>query len=337
MADHEAGRSWSLGHARWAVFDPTEIATSEAGLLLVRQQGSGGSAWALGSAEVWEGRHAFRFEISASQRQSGNLHIGVADGAAKAARMPGEPRAAGGAALSFHPWDGCLYAWEDWTVGHSSSELKNVMRGADLDGSATGAVVLLLVDMNARQMFISVNGGASVDVGVRLPESVRPFARLVHASDAIRLVEWRQEAATVATPVELLPTPSATAPARRAVAATATPSGLIAATQHVSEACRGKLSTAGVAECRQVEDALATLEEACATARGELVAAMERLATAAPYEMTEERARIDAAVAARAAAAPPATNVPQAVAAVSADVVKSVVHAQSKGAAEELC
>ena len=333
-----AGRSWGLGRARWNVFEEHELSAAEGGLLLQRKPGSG-SVWALGSAELWEGRHAFRFDVAASHRSEGNLHVGIADGTPEAARMPGAPKAKGGSALTFHPWDGCLYAWEDWTVGHSNTELTNVMRGADLDGEATGATIVLLIDMDEKKLHLSINGGEAVEARVGLPECVRPLVRLVHAGDAIRLVEWRQETSSVAPPVQLMQQPSAVAPSGAVPplaprpAATVTPSSLIAATQRVADACRGSLADAGSGECDEVERALATLDAACVAARAVLATTRERLAAAAPYEMVEERARIDAAVAAKAdavaakaAAAPPKPPLPQAVAAITADAVRSVVH-----------
>ena len=321
-----ASRVWSLGRTRWNVFDGAEFETAERGLLLVRT-GSHGSAWALGSAELWEGRHSFLFEIVASYKSSGNMHIGIADGSALAARTPGAPAAGGGAALSFHPWDGGLHSWEDWTVGYASQEERSAMPG-DLDGSATGAVVLMGIDMDQRRLMISVNGGEAVDAGVTLPESVRPFVRLYHEGDAIRLAQWRQEAPSAPPPDNVLLGSDILPHIPRVVAPRlATPSGLIDAAQQCVDATRSSFrSTAGPAECVAVESALVTLQATIAAARAGVDTARARLAAAPKsYDMMEERARIEVAIAARAAEKPAEAPVLPMVSSTAAAAVNSVL------------
>ena len=310
---------WSLARPCWNAYDSSELMAEERGLCITRVADRAGAAWALGSAELWEGRHVLRFEIVNSHKSSGNMHIGVCDGSATSARCPAA-KAVGGTCLTFHPWDGCLYEWEDWTQTSCSEELKPVP-GGELDGDAMGAVVLLFIDMQARSMRVAINGGPPTDAGVRLPESVRPFVRLVHAGDAVRLAQWQMEAPPVPPPEHL--------PLCRTVA---TPAHLLAAAQQVADVIAGGLTHGtGHAEVISAEVALATVDKAVAAARGELAAARTRIALAdPPYQMVEERKRIDAAIAARAAerqlveAAVP-MPVPAAVKSVVAGAVQSAV------------
>ena len=102
---HTPERVWCLGRTRWSAPDTAQLDTAEGGLLLVRT-GDTGSFWALGAAELHEGRHLLRYEVVASHQDGGNMHFGICDGDAPAARAL---LAAGGAALAFHPWDGMLH------------------------------------------------------------------------------------------------------------------------------------------------------------------------------------------------------------------------------------
>ena len=325
LADISAmpSRVWSLGSTRWNVFDNSEFETSERGLLIMRT-GDTGSAWALGSSELREGRHMIRFEIVQSFKKRGNMHIGFCNGSSAAATSPEE---AGGEAVSFHPWEGCLYRWEDWTDQCTSAEAAACMQG-DLDGSATGAVVQCLLDMDRRRMAISVNGAAPVDSGLVLSEVCRPMVRLYHKGDSVRLAQWRQEALSCPSPDDDLLLASSTTTASSLLA---TPTGLVAAAQQLVDATSCNFGvTAGHAECAAVEVALATLEEAAKAARAGVEAARGRLASAPPaYFMSVERQRVEAAVhertAERMAAQPALEPLPSAVATAAAKAVEAAV------------
>ena len=115
-------RVWSVGHTRWDVFSPVELAADEQ--LLTRRPDRQGSAWATGSAEIWKGRHTFLFELMVSHKNKGNIHIGICDSRASAITTGGHPGAPGGVAFSFHPWDGQLYKWDDFTLGTGGQELQ---------------------------------------------------------------------------------------------------------------------------------------------------------------------------------------------------------------------
>ena len=60
-----------------------------------------------------------------------------------------------------------------------------------LGNKAKGATVELTVDMDARGMLVSVNGGAAVDAEVKLPEAVRLYCWLFNSGDAVRLESVR--------------------------------------------------------------------------------------------------------------------------------------------------
>ena len=140
---------------------------------VARQAGEGdGDVAFFGKDELRSGRHVARFEIVATKDNGGGgMRIGVAD-----ASVAAEVGCCGRAVVwGFDPCNGVLLACTDPTAwGNDCSFFQLAeLPGSDLSGKARGAVVEVTVDMGARRMLVSVNGGAAVDARVKLPAAVR--------------------------------------------------------------------------------------------------------------------------------------------------------------------
>ena len=158
----------------------------------VARQAGGGDGFVafFGRDELRRGRHAARFEIVATEGNDGaGMAIGVAD-----ASVAAEVGCCGRAVVwGFDPCSGVLLACTDptaWGNGCSFFQLAE-LPGSYLLKHPHGAVVEVTVDMGARRMLVSVNGGAAVDAGVELPAAVRLWCLLHFAGDAVRLVSVR--------------------------------------------------------------------------------------------------------------------------------------------------
>ena len=142
-----------------------------------------------GADELRSGRHVARFTIV--EGNLGLMGIGVVD-ASVAAEWRDYDR---DVAWSLYVCDGTLRTSTNpcHFLGPAVKQLS-----AGLSGKAKGATVELTVDMDARGMLVSVNGGAAVDAEVKLPEAVRLYCWLFESGDAVRLESVRSSGGAAA-------------------------------------------------------------------------------------------------------------------------------------------
>ena len=84
---------------------------------------------------------------------------------------------------------GCAAVKTSDSHGHHWSSTHETMKGA-WSAPRTGTA-RVTVDMDARGMLVSVNGGAAVDAEVKLPEAVRLYCWLYSKGNAVRLESVR--------------------------------------------------------------------------------------------------------------------------------------------------
>lgn len=146
-----------------------------------------------GAKELRGGRYEAQFKILSSRGNNGaGINIGLVDSS-----VPLEAGDCGrDVTWSFYPYSGKLWTSKD-PVGRGLSDAKQL--GPDLQGKANGAIVDITVDMTARRVLVSVNGGEAVDAGVELPVAVRLWCSLYCADDAVQLVSVMDSTADDAT------------------------------------------------------------------------------------------------------------------------------------------
>ena len=92
----------------------------------------------------------------------------------------------GGQAWGVCPYDGAIIFTNDcYSLGEKVSTFWN----SQLKGRANGAVVEMFVEPVRRALSFSVDGSERVEVGVSLPDLVRPYVRLGLEDDVVTLFE----------------------------------------------------------------------------------------------------------------------------------------------------
>ena len=161
----------------------------------------GGTAAAVGDPILASGVHEWTCHIRSSFKGWGDaMLIGVTD--ASVDWPTTEARSWG-----LLPIVGSLYTTPNRTqLGTKQKELC-----PPLDGTAEGAVVRIIVDMDNRLLSYSVNGGDIVDSGTQLPKMVRPWVTMCFEGDHISFEteeeEARREAEEAAVAAAKPPTP----------------------------------------------------------------------------------------------------------------------------------
>ena len=189
----------------------------EAGDVARNTSNRSGEVVFFGAKELRGGRYEAQFKILSSRGNNGaGINIGLVDASVSVEAGDCDRDVA----WSFYPYSGKLWTSKD-PVGRGLPESNAKQLGPDLQGKANGATVEVTVDMTARRVLVSVNGGESVDAGVELPAAVRLWCSLYCADDAVQLVSLVDSAAddaTCATPTTFVkpnaspPPPSAKMP-----------------------------------------------------------------------------------------------------------------------------
>ena len=110
------------------------------------------------------------------------MRIGLADASAPAQAGDCGREVAWG----YVPYSGEVCAYSDPVVAGGSASV--VERGLNPRvAGPPGTTVRVTADMGKRRMLVSVNGGAAVDAGVELPETVRLWCSLYCKGDAVQL------------------------------------------------------------------------------------------------------------------------------------------------------
>lgn len=140
------------------------------------------------------------FKLIASHNNKGhNIFLGVLD--ADAPREPpslgpekqkrlssrtGTP-GKGGEAWAYHPYDGFLYYTPDVYARGTRAITDSHQELPHMRGETAGQILHLHIDMDKRQLSMSVNDLTPVDISVKLPRAVSPYV----------LCDWRDDAIEV--------------------------------------------------------------------------------------------------------------------------------------------
>jgi hypothetical protein len=170
-----------------------------AGHKVVRRGGEDEKACAVGSRGVRDGTAVFTFVIERTRGNDGlGLFLGVTDASTD---FSNQSEWGSAYAIGCHGLN--LFSFEN-SLGSA-----NLVRGG-LPGSEhslkDGSVVMVRVDMAARELAFSVNGGEYVVAkGVKLPPIVRPFCKLAGFDDDMVSMAYEGEEAALVRPALPLP------------------------------------------------------------------------------------------------------------------------------------